>query len=479
MLAAPLAWASVPPLPRMFLELGAVFLLLLVFWPHPLWGGCRRPPNNLLWALALLLGYPLLYLLPLPAGLWSHMPGTGREPYILGAALLAEKPAGGLTLSAAPMATESYWLAFLPPVAVLLAVLSLPERYRGNLAYLAVGVAVLQSLLGLMQYGAARGSFVCLGADICGSSAHGTYYNYDHLAGFLEMLLPLAIGLICANLGRPGRARRYRETWRERLAFWLSGHGHATALLVVGAAAMLLGLVFTRSRSGILLVMLGILVCLAVFGRQLGTVNRSSEVIGTVVVVALGLALDIGLAPVLRRFSLADPLHDGRVAIYSHTLEGMGKFLPLGSGPGTFPQAFRQFQPAELGNNFINHAHNDYLEWLFEGGVVGAALGVLLLAVYLRQWLRLAADKPRHAFRFVQFGAGIGLLLLLLHGLTDFNWHVPANALYAAFLAGLFLGQGDAGERADGRRAPVEPEEPRRLFVLARPEGTVHNPFDD
>lgn len=483
MLAAPLYWASVLPLPRMFLELGAAFTLAVLFWPEAVWGAGMRPSRGLGVALALLLSYPLLYLLPVPASLWNHMSGSGREPYVQAAALLAGQPAGWLAATISPALTEAYWLAFLPPLAVFLAVLALSERHRLALAYLAVGVAVFQSLLGLMQYGAAHDSFLCFGADICGSSARGTYYNYDHLAGLLEMLLPVAIGLIGANIGRAGRVRRYRQSWGERLAFWLSWRGHAVAVLAASSVALLLGLVFTRSRSGIMIIMLGILVCLVVFARRLGTVNKASGVVGTIVIVALGLALDIGLAPVLLRFSFADTLHEARMLIYSHALQGIGGFLPLGSGPGTFPEAFRQFQPVALGNLFINHAHNDYLEWLFEGGVAGGALAVLLFVAYLRQWLRLAAAGQRHSFRFVQYGAGIGLLLLSLHGLTDFNWHIPANALYAAFLAGLFLIRPDEAEHRQGgadadRLHDMADPEPRQVFVLAKPREPVRNPFD-
>jgi O-antigen ligase len=330
-----------------------------------------------------------------------------------------------------------------------------------------------------MQYGAAHDSFLCFGTDSCGSNAKGTYYNYDHLAGLLEMLLPLTVGLIGANLGGAGRARRYRESWRERLAFWVSWRGHALAILAAASVALLLGLIFTRSRSGILIVMLGILLCLAVFARRLGTLNKASGVVGTIVVVALGLALDIGLAPVLQRFSLLDPLHDGRMIIYSSALRGIGEFLPLGSGPGTFPETFRQFQPVALGNHFINHAHNDYLEWLFEGGVAGAALGILLLVGYLRQWLSLARAGQRYSFRYVQFGAGIGLFLLSLHGLSDFNWHVPANALYTALLAGLFLARRDDAQNGKAHYDDLPKPEPQKSFVLANPAEPVRNPFDD
>lgn len=484
MLAAPLYWASVLPLPRMFLELGAVATLAVLFWPAAVWGAGQRPSTGMWVVSALLLSYPLLYLLPIPASVWRHMPGAGREPYVQTAALWAEQPAGWLAATVSPTLTEAYWLAFLPPLAVFLGVLALSERHRLSLAYLAVGMAVLQSLLGLMQYGAAHDSFLCFGVNICGSSARGTYYSYDHLAGLLEMLLPVAVGLIGANMGRAGHVRRYRESWGERLAFWVSWRGHAVAVLAAGGVAILLGLVFSRSRSGIMITMLGILVCLIAFGRRLGTANKASGVVGTIVVVTLGLALDIGLAPVLHRFTFEDPLHDARMLIYSHTLQGIGEFLPLGSGPGTFPEVFRQFQPVELGNHFINHAHNDYLEWLFEGGVLGGALAVLLLVAYLRQWLKLAAAEQRHSFRFVQFGAGIGLLLLSLHGLTDFNWHIPANALYAAFLAGLFLGRSEEGHgrgRSGGadRHTDMAEPEPQRVFVFAKPSGPIHNPFDD
>lgn len=486
MLVAPLYWAGVPPLSHMFLELAALPTLLILFWPEAVWGVGKRPATGLWLLVALLLSYPLLYLLPLPLSVWMHLPGAGREAYVQTAALLADPSAAGwMAATISPMLTESYWLAFLPPLAVFLGVLALSERRRLALAYLAIGVAVFQSLLGLMQYGAAHDSFLCFGVNNCGNSAHGTYYNYDHLAGFLEMLLPVTVGLMGTNLGQAGRhVRRYRESWRERLVFWFSWQGHSAVLLAAASIALLLGLIFTRSRSGIMVIMLGILVCLIVFARRLGSLNKTSGVVGTIIVVAFGIALDIGLVPVLQRFSFGDSLHDARMTIYSYAFQGIAGFLPSGSGPGTFPEAFRQFQPAVLGNIFVNHAHNDYLEWLFEGGIFGGVLAVVLLVAYLRQWLNLVTAEHRHSFRHVQYGAGIGLLLLSLHGLTDFNWHIPANALYAAFLAGLFVARPDTEQRggkaqADGQRDAPSETEPQKTFILAKPTVPVHNPFDD
>ena len=40
---------------------------------------------------------------------------------------------------------------------------------------------------------------------------------------------------------------------------------------------------------------------------------------------------------------------------------------------------------------------------------------------------------------YPQVGAGLGMLAMAAHGLFDFNFHIPANALYFSFLAGVFF----------------------------------------
>jgi O-antigen ligase len=50
---------------------------------------------------------------------------------------------------------------------------------------------------------------------------------------------------------------------------------------------------------------------------------------------------------------------------------------------------FPAFQPIELGNYFVNRAHNDYLEWGFDAGILGLVLVTLVLVLYFRQWARL------------------------------------------------------------------------------------------
>ncbi|MGV7235627.1 MAG: hypothetical protein ACQ9ET_05140, partial [Nitrosomonadaceae bacterium] len=88
---------------------------------------------------------------------------------------------------------------------------------------------------------------------------------------------------------------------------------------------------------------------------------------------------------------------------------------------------------------FINQAHNEYLEWVFDGGVLALALVVFLLVMYLRQWPQLLIKDKWNQFRFIQVGAGIGISLMLIHSFIDFNLHRPANAIFFAFLLAVFF----------------------------------------
>lgn len=447
LIVAPLFRSGKPALAVMALELLAVCVLVLVLW---------QPAKRLIgaWeaiALALLLAVPLLYLVPFPADLAAWLPG--REPYLAGLALIDDTATGHFArLSLYPLQTEAALLLLMVPVAMFLGMRALDTDRALQLVLLMLGIGAGQALIGLVQYGATEGSPALFGMSFTGvSRAMGSYTNPDHLAGLLEMLLPIALALLLFSVGRKHHDDR-RRGWRARVAFVSSIRGHAAVAYGVIALLLLLGIIFTRSRAGILVGILGILLSTVTFSRRIGGNNVYGPT-GTVVTLAIGAGIIIGLVPVLDRFSVDAAVGDARWTIFSETLRGIGALFPLGSGPGTYPDVFPAFQSLQLGQWFINHAHNDYLEWLFEAGLIAAALMALLVGLYARQWLKLRTKDAWSRFHFVQVGAGIGILLLLLHSLGDFNLHIPANITYLAFLMGIFFA--DPG-------AAVEPVKPRR-----------------
>ena len=484
---APLLRGGTDPVALMTLELLALALLLAVLW---------RPRAGLVTArealaLLALAAIPLIYLVPVSADLLAWLPG--RDRYLAGLRLVGD---GALptTLrpSLAPFATEAAWLTLLLPIAVFLAVRSLPAERVLLLIKVLLGVAALQATLGLMQFGGGRDSGLYLGMTFTHfDSAVGTYTNRNHLAGLMEMVLPITLALLLYSVGRDASgagSAGHRQRWRRRLSFFSTIRGHAAFAYGALGLLVLVGVVFSRSRAGITLSILGVLLAVGLFSRRLGGNNVYGPA-GTLVVIAVGVGIAIGLVPVLDRFSVEGALADGRWTMFSATLDGIGAFFPLGSGPGTFPDVFPAFQPVELGRWFINRAHNDYLEWLFDGGIGAAVLILLMMGLYVFQWGLITKASNWSRFRFVQVGAGIGILLLALHELVDYNLHTPANIIYFAFLAGVFFSDSERdleGQRGkSSRRTPrmdlagqVTPA-PVAVTPAALPPDPIRNPFMD
>jgi O-antigen ligase len=187
------------------------------------------------------------------------------------------------------------------------------------------------------------------------------------------------------------------------------------------------------------------------------------------------------LGPVLARFSQQDPLADGRSYIFDGAWEGIGHFFPLGSGPGTFVEVFPRFQAWEMASVTINRAHNSYLEWLFTMGLPAALLIALFLFLYFRQWFRMGEVWTE--FRFIQTGAGLACLLTMIHDVVDYNFFVPANIIYFAFMAGLFFHphrdiQSDkpTSKRASRKKSAVDQVRSRDLLPAV--ESQI-NPFNE
>jgi len=143
-----------------------------------------------------------------------------------------------------------------------------------------------------------------------------------------------------------------------------------------------------------------------------------------------------------------DPLN--RVTIWRNTLAGIASYLPFGSGFGTFDLVYPQFETvADVQSSFINHAHNEFLELLLEGGVATGVLLAAYLALVARAMIRLPASPLRWA-------ALCGLGFVLLHSLVDYPLRNIAMAFLFAILNAIVF------SAEVGTLRPAEPERRRR-----------------
>jgi O-antigen ligase len=470
---APLHLSGKPPLAVMVLE-----LVCMVGFAVLAWGGKGLHHLHRIerWSLAALLVLPGLYLLPLPLDGRLMLPG--QADYY--AASKAIGSSGWTTITLDIASTLKALLYLLMPITVFWMTRALPASLVRKIVGVFLAMAVVQACIGLIQYGVADDlrSFWHFG-EPPGHNARGTWSSRNNFAGFLNFALMIALALFMATLGRHKQIAG-SQTVRERLVYLSTWQGHRAFVFGFIAVLVLVALVFTRSRMGIVTSMVGILIATIAFARRIGGDNVYG-LTGTVVAGVLGVGVTIGLGPVLARFSQQDPLADGRSYIFDGAWEGIGHFFPLGSGPGTFVEVFPRFQAWEMASVTINRAHNSYLEWLFTMGLPAALLIALFLFLYFRQWFRMGEVWTE--FRFIQTGAGLACLLTMIHDVVDYNFFVPANIIYFAFMAGLFFHphrdiQSDkpTSKRASRKKSAVDQVRSRDLLPAV--ESQI-NPFNE
>ena len=78
-------------------------------------------------------------------------------------------------------------------------------------------------------------------------------------------------------------------------------------------------------------------------------------------------------------------------------------------------------------------AHNEYLELLSSGGIVGAVIGLWFLFVAARR-IKVSMRSSNSFRRAVRYGAVLALVGVAVHSLFDFGLHMLVNALVCAAL---------------------------------------------
>jgi O-antigen ligase len=257
----------------------------------------------------------------------------------------------------------------------------------------------------------------------------GTYICPNHLAGYLELAIPLGLSqLFMGRLGHTGRM-----------------------LLGYAVLTMVAGLGSTVSRGGWLATAVGLLGFFAVFIFSRGRRIPAILLLGVILLAGIGFISTTNLAQ--RRIEMATAKtsgDDARVHIWRAANEIWSTAPWIGIGPGQFDSQFRAHRPPLLQARAV-YVHNDYLNTLVDWGVLGFVIVAAFFAGFaysgLRIWKHVRRDKDDLASMadnrssFV-LATAIGTASLLVHSFVDFNFQIPANAILVFALIGLTCGIG-------------------------------------
>jgi O-antigen ligase len=125
----------------------------------------------------------------------------------------------------------------------------------------------------------------------------------------------------------------------------------------------------------------------------------------------------------------------GRTHFWSVTIDIIRNHPVLGTGLGAFGVVYTGYDTRN-GLYRLEQAHNDYLQVLSDGGIVGAILGIIFLVSLFRMGFS-RRESPDQFRRGVATGALAGCFAVLIHSFFDFTLHTTSNTLLFLTLAAL------------------------------------------
>lgn len=315
-------------------------------------------------------------------------------------------------ISADPYQTRFFVLQIL----ALTVFLALLYRYASGetniwiLIHVVIAVAVASAIFAMLRQTAQQNTAFVLPLLKPGQG-YGQYINKNHFAYLMEMAFGLGIGVILARGVRPDRVLLY------------------VALLF----PIWIALVLSNSRGGILAMLTQVFIATLWFVRPRAAV-RAALMAGIVVAVLLGTLwvggdrLATNIESATTDFS-GDSGRDGasRNEIWRATFKMFAAHPIAGVGLGGYWIAVTAYHDAS-GTLTPQEAHNDYLELLSSGGVIGLAIGVWFAVMVIRR-TRTVLQNDRSHIRAVRFGAILGIAGVVVHSLVDFGLHIMSNAL--------------------------------------------------
>ena len=236
--------------------------------------------------------------------------------------------------------------------------------------------------------------------------ATGTYINRNHFAGLMEMLIILAMGALMG----------LNQILSKKL------------LLLLSATVMGLGLMASGSRGGLIAVVVG-LIFLGLILSFKKKERGKSKIIFVLILMTIFFTGADSFRSTLERFQTLDLTMLPRLRFINSSMDIFKDYKLCGVGVGNFRYVFPHYQDQLDQKKNVRYAHNDWIQFLVEAGVVGFSLLLIGITLFFKRSLHLW--KRRHdSFAVCLWAASVASIVTMgLHACFDFNLHIPANFL--------------------------------------------------
>ena len=260
----------------------------------------------------------------------------------------------------------------------------------------------------------------------------GTYVNLNHYSGYMAFVICISFGYLTYLLSKIPRTDETQ--WRQRLIQIINLIGTRAGLLSFLILIMSSALILSGSRMGICSFVTAVILMSIMISKKV-----SIKKLLIIVLPICLMAVWIGLNPVVKKFSntSVDIEAEGRrTHIWNDTYNLIKDFPALGTGLGTYEYVFPKYKTIKA-QKLYDHAHNDYLELISDMGFTGFFIVIAGAVYYLFIVIKLWFRRKNSFVRGVTVGCFGCITYIIVHSLTDFNLHIPANALHLSIITGI------------------------------------------
>ncbi|UAL45132.1 O-antigen ligase family protein [Shewanella inventionis] len=259
-----------------------------------------------------------------------------------------------------------------------------------------------------------------------GDRARGSFVYQNHFANYLALCLSIAFGWLLSEL----KTSKSDTDFRQKLIDLLSTLFSRKIILRLAIVIMVIGLILSRSRMGNagFFTALGVVSLLSMFIYRRPPTLFKPLVISIFILDLLIVGSIFGVDKVKQRLEDTSFTSETRDEVVIDSIPIIKDNLLTGTGGGSFYTVFPQFQP-QFYSGFYDHAHNEYVQFVVEYGVVMTAiLGLWVLYAF---WLacRTMYLRNNKLYKGIAFGCAMAIVHMLIHCTVDFNLQSPANTL--------------------------------------------------
>lgn len=390
---------------------------------------------------------PLLQLVPVPPELWTQLPGRElpqQVDKVLGASRW--RP-----LSLDVEGTIRSFLTLLPAAVVFVGSLFLSRDDRVRLLWVLLAFALVSAFLGIVQL-TSGGSATPYPSSHLGHPV-GLFVNRNHNAALMLVAMPVSAALAATQIAR-GQSQ----------GAWLV----ASISQIIVFAVIVVG---TTSRMGLVLLPVVFAASLMLLLHRRPPRRLIVLAIVALAAVAGAVLADERVHRVIGRFS---GLSDARFDYWNDIQWALDYYGLVGTGFGTFVPVYKSAESLEaVVPQTINHAHNDYLELLLEGGIPAVVLMLAFAALLTVALLRSFRGKFHPKQSAATAAAVVGITILLAASAVDYPLRMPALSAAFVLFCTLLLpshasspAKGEAAATCIGG-APAAPRIRTRMAALA------------